>query len=225
LRIVDPSDTSALRQIWAKATPLSKFIEERTKRLPEEAIPADRDTNRADGLPTGAADLVPQLANLARYAGVLAAVRVARDRAEADTINDLAAGQLVALGRRSGSYDIETIDGSFWIGADVAGNAVARAGTEIIDVRIVLPDALPVMQPKQQSDLEAKRRAEVIREAIRDYAAKIDPNLGPPRSKRYKAYRSYISSRGFDIKKRGFSDKTFEKAETEFRREARRKSK
>jgi hypothetical protein len=222
---VDPSDTSTLRQIWAKATPLSKFIEERAKRLPDGAIPAERDSNQADALPTGAAVLVPQLANLARYAGVLAAVRVARDRAHADTINDLTAGQLVALGRRSDSYNIETIDASFWIGADVAGNAVARAGTKIIDVRIVLPDALLVLQKEQRSDLEAQRRAEVIRAAIRDYAANTDPNLGPPRSKRYKAYRSYISSRGFDVTKRGFSDKTFEKAETEYRRESQRKSK
>jgi hypothetical protein len=215
---VDSASASELRRIWADATPLSKFIEDRAEHLCREARPVPGRT-------------IPKSQKLSPIEGMSlimqydADLSIARGKARKETVNHLVAGRIVGLGRRSGFHDIETIDASFWIGADVEPDAVSRDGTQIIDVRIVLPDVLLVEQPKQQSDLEAKRRAEVIREAIVDYAAKTDPDLGPPRSKRYKAYRAYISARRFDIKKRGFSDKRFEKAETEYRRESRRKSK
>lgn len=216
---MDSGSTSALRRIWADATPLSKFIEDRAEQLCREAWPVPSRT-------------IPKSQKLSPIEGMSlimeydANLSVARSKARKETLNHLVAGRIVGLGRRSGSHDIETIDASFWIGADVEHDAVSRDGTQIIDVRIVLPDVLPLVeQPKEQSDLEAKRRAEVMRDAIVDYAAKTDPDSGPPRSTRYKAYRAYISSRGFDINKRGFSDKRLEKAETEYRRESRRKSK
>lgn len=214
---MDSASTSALRRIWADATPLSKFIEDRAEQLCEAPPVPDRKIRRTQQL-----SALEGMTLIMRYDANLS---IARGKARKETVNHLVAGRIVGLGRRSGSHDIETIDASFWIGADVEPDAVSRDGTQIIDVRIVLPDALPVTQEKQRFDREAQRRAEVIGAAIRDYVANTDPNLGPPRSKRYKAYRSYISARGFDIKKRGFGDKRLEKAETEYRRESRRKSK
>ena len=212
---MDSANTSALRRIWADATPLSKFIEDRAEQLCE-----------APTVPGGKARGTQQLSALEGMTLIMrydANLSIARGKARKETVNHLVAGRIVGLGRRSDSHEIETIDASFWIGADVEPDAVSRDGTQIIDVRIVLPDALPVEQPKQQLNPGTSARIEVIRAAIREYA-KTHPELSQPRSVRYRAYRSYISSRGFDLSKRGFTNKNFEKYELEFRREFRRKS-
>lgn len=80
----------------------------------------------------------------------------------------------------------------------------------------VVPDAIASVQPKLRSGPGRPSNAEVIRAAINDYA-KTDSGLRSPCVKRYRAYRSYISAQGIDPDS-GFSDKTFEKYEREFRR-------
>jgi hypothetical protein len=209
---VDSSHGATLAQIWAYATRLGKFVEERAERLCREATPP----RKARRVPKWRG--LEMMAEAMEYDRNLIAARV---KAKTATINDLIAGQIVGLGRPSDSYNFERIDRSFWVGAavDWDRDAVIRDGTQIIDVRIVLPYALPVAQPKQQLNPETSARIEVIRAAIREYAT-TDPDLSQPRSRRYRTYRSYISSQGFNVKKRGFSDKTFEKYELEFRRKS-----
>ena len=102
----------------------------------------------------------------------------------------------------------------------VGSDSVSRDGTKVMDVRLAPPDVLQALQDKPQPPTPSSSIAYVIRAAIAEYA-KTDPRLRPPPSDRYRAYRSYISSRGFDPRKdRGFSDKTFERYEQEFRRKS-----
>jgi hypothetical protein len=130
---VDPSSTRSLARVWAKATPLAKFLGERAERLCREATPGSvTDIRPFDQL------AAPE--RLSLYMQAQTYLMVAQRRAEADTINDLVAGKVVGLGRGSGSYDFEWIDATFWIGADVGGDSVTRDGIKIIEVRIVKPD-------------------------------------------------------------------------------------
>ncbi|MBV8143691.1 MAG: hypothetical protein JO184_01700 [Gammaproteobacteria bacterium] len=203
---MNSSDNQALRRIWADATQLSKYVEARAETLAREAPPArDRKTRRTRQLST-----LEYMALASEYDGKL---HIARDKAQKATINDLIAGRIVGLGRRPGSYVFEAIKPSFWIGADVAGDAVTRDGVEIIEVRMVQPDAIPVDQ------VEAKRASpeDLICAAITEYLKK-DPRLSRPPAERYRAYRSYISKQGRDPRReRGFGDKNLERYEGKFR--------
>lgn len=192
---MDTSSTEELRRIWAGAIPLSKFIEDRTG---GRAPPAPGLKTRKIRKPS-ALELIFE-----------------RNEVQQETIKDLIAGRLVAVGRRSDSYEFDWISASFWIGAVVIADTVSRDGTLLVEVGIAPPEARRDVQQKQKPNPEASARAEVRRAAIMEYL-KTDPDLSAPRSKRYRAYKSYISSHGFDTNKRGFSVKTFEKDETEFR--------
>ena len=97
-------------------------------------------------------------------------------------------------------------------------NALTRDGQELIEIRVTTAPLgePPAAQPQQRPGRPSKR--DVIRAAIGSYAER-DPSLDRPRHERYRAYRAYISSVGFDPRKdTGFADKTLEKYEGEFRR-------
>jgi hypothetical protein len=160
---VESSSTAGLAGIWADATPLTRFIEERAEQSLQEGTPAYGETNRAAPLSNHQSDLVPRWANLARHAEFVAALRVARDRAQVETIKDLVAGRLVGLGRLSDSYNIENIDASFWIGADVRANTATRADTRMVEVHVVSPDAILSLQPVHQSGPEKPSAVKVRR--------------------------------------------------------------
>jgi hypothetical protein len=204
---VNSSDNQALRRVWADATLLSKYVEDRAETLVREAPPARGRKIRRIRQPS----TLEYIALASEYHGNL---HIARGKAQKATINDLIAGRIVGLGRRPGSYVFEAIEPSFWIGADVAGDAVTREGVKIIEVRMVQPDAIPVDQA------EAKKASpkELICAAITEYLKK-DPGLSRPPAERYRAYRAYISKQGRDPRReRGFGDKNFEKYEREFGR-------
>jgi len=207
---------ATLARIWADATPLSKFVEERAEQLCRPVTPLPK-CRRIQKLST-----IRQLAAGMEFHANLA---VARGKAQATTINDVIAGRVVGLGRPSDSYAFDVISAEFWIGAkiDWAGTVI-RGGRTVIEVRIVMPNVITSVQPKLQPGLEEMPTADVIRAAIVGYA-KIDPFLrqSPP-SKRFRTYKSYISSKGFDPNKRGFSDKTLEKYELEYKREIKKLS-
>ena len=80
----------------------------------------------------------------------------------------------------------------------------------------VAPDSIAAVSPQPRTGPGRPSNAEVIQAAIEDYA-RTDPGLRKPRVKRYRAYRTYISGQGIDPDF-GFSDKTFERYESEFRR-------
>ena len=141
-----------------------------------------------------------------------------RDRAKTATINDLIAGRLVGLGRPAASYNLEAIDASFWIGAAVDGDTASRDGAKVIDVRIVNPADVPSIQPQPKSGLGRPSQRDLIFEAIADHR-KTDPGLKRPRAERLRAYRSYISTKGYDPRiDAGFDVKTIEKYEAAIRR-------
>ena len=206
---MDSTSTPALRRIWADATPLSKFIEDRAEQLCREG-PATTGKTPGNRKPTA----FEGIALVLEYQGNL---NSARNRARTETINHLVAGRFVGLGRRSASYDIETIDSSFWIGADVGGDTVARGDTKIIEVRIVQPDVVQSIQPKPHSGLGRPSESKAIQEAISVYA-KTDPALKRSPSVRYEAYRKHLASQGHNPKDPGFDKKTLQKYETEYRK-------
>jgi hypothetical protein len=143
----------------------------------------------------------------------------ARDRAKTELRNELVAGRLVGLGRRSDSYNIETIDCSFWIGAKVdwEHDAVSREDAALIDVRVVAPETIKAIRPTPEPRSGPPSEVELILAAIEDYAKK-DPALRRPPAERYGAYRSFIVSKGRDPRReRGFSESAFEKYEREYR--------
>jgi len=81
----------------------------------------------------------------------------------------------------------------------------------------VASTAIPSTAQKHQSRRGRPSNADLIRAAIRDYAKK-DASLRKAKKTRYRAYRAYISAQGIDPDPdSGFSDKTLEKYETEFR--------
>ena len=63
-------------------------------------------------------------------------------------------------------------------------------------------------------------KGDLILAAIAEHSNN-DPGLTLPKRERFHAYRSYISERGYDSREDGFSDKTIEKYETEFRKKKR----
>ncbi len=83
-------------------------------------------------------------------------------------------------------------------------------------VTAAAPDSVAAVLPQPRTGPGRPSNAEVIQAAIKDYA-RADPGLRKPRVKRYRAYRTYISGQGIDPDV-GFSDKTFERYESEFRR-------
>jgi hypothetical protein len=207
---VDPISAEALARIWAYAVPLTKFIEEQAGKSLREATPKTK-TPR-----------VRKLSTMVMIAGAMefdTRMKSARDIVRAQTYNDLIAGLLVGLGRPSDAYNIERVDESFWIGSKVdwISDSVSRDGRRVIDVRIVPREAIPVVQADPHTGPGRPSKAKVICQAIDAYA-KSDPRLGQAPLVRYRAYRTYISQRGYDPRREtGFSIKTFEKYEREYR--------
>jgi hypothetical protein len=136
------------------------------------------------------------------------------------TIKELIAGQIVGLGRSSNSKGIERISESFWIDAKVedwSGGTASCDGTSFSEIGVVPTSTLTPSQPVASSTVGPPSKAVVILAAIAAYA-KEDPRLERPPSERFRAYRAYISSHGHNPHTaRGFSQKTFEKYEQQFR--------
>jgi hypothetical protein len=206
--MMETPNTTALARIWADATPLARFIEDRAQSLcrkPDGAEPA-KDAKSSS------------TARLAYYLQLQTNLMSARDSARTITKNDLVAGRLVGLGRASGSYAIEAIDPSFWIGAEIDGDNAVRDNKKVIEIRIPKSEAIPSLKLRSQPESGRPSKAEVIRAAIADYA-KSDPGLDRPRLGRFRRYREFITAQGFDPRKDdGFGDKTLEKYEGEHRK-------
>lgn len=210
--LVDSTSNPALTALWADATPLTKFIDERAERLFRQTPAAPWLTVDAPGESSSLG--VRIAAGVESYKNRFAA----RDKAKAATINDLVAGRLVGLGRPSGSRDLEKIEGLFWIGAEfVSGNSVKSRGRRMMThVRILPSDASPSLQPKPRSGPGRPSQREAIKAAIVDHA-RADPgwwNRSP--SVRHKGYRDHIAKQGYDPSGPGFDKKTLQKYETAF---------
>jgi hypothetical protein len=228
---MNPSDAAALARIWADSTPLYTFVEDRLKQLPDESPaaasnvatagtkPVNRKRRKRSATPSGFETLAASLDSMS------AAIEVGRKhndrfkRVTAAMMDDLIAGRLACIGRPAQSYVFKKIDPSFWIGARVQwyGNAVIRGDEELIEVRVT--KSIPAqIEDRPEKGPGRPSKANVIRDAIVEYA-KGDPRLNRPPFERYRAYRAYISDRGYDPRKdSGFKDKTFEKYEAEYRR-------
>ena len=208
---MDSSSNPALARIWADATPLSRFIEDRAQQLFRQTPAAPWSTVDATGQSSSLG--VRVAAGLESYKDLLAA----RDRAKTDTINDLVAGRLLGMGRPSGSRKLEEIEALFWIGAEfLPGNSAQSARRKMVHVRVVPSDASPSAQPKPRAGPGRPSQREAIKAAIIDHA-RADPgwwNRSP--SVRHKAYRDHIAKQGYDPSGPGFDKKTLQKYETAF---------
>ena len=229
---MEPADVAALARIWADSVPLSMFVEDRLKQLPDEPAPVGVDVACAVTQPatkkkrtssralSSVETLTVSLANMSAAMAVGRKQSERFERVKVATMNDLIAGRLACIGRPAQSYAFKKIDASFWIGASVQwyGNAVSRGGDELIEVRVITSPVPVQIQTGQAKGPGRPSKASVIREAIAEYA-KGDPNLNRPPLERRRHYRSYISSRGYDPHKdAGFDEKTIQKYEREFRR-------
>jgi hypothetical protein len=199
-------DKTTLARTWADAIPLGKFA-----------------ASRVEGLAKGSGNASHSdspFVDLARAVQYQAGLRSAFTRAYEETINDLIAGRIVCLGRKSKSYEFQVIDPAFWIGATVdwGANAAMRGRQSMIDLRVSIAPSNTSAQPEPRQGPGRPSKAAAIRAAIVEYA-KSDPRLGRPPLERYRAYHAYLSERGFNPRREGgFKDKTFEKYEREFRR-------
>jgi hypothetical protein len=188
------------------------------------------------------ADATPLHIHVARQAAELAktiefpGIQLVRDPNDADirraieaTRNELVKGTLIALGRRPESRRIEEVIDTFWVGASVEPDSdeVVHGDERWLDVRLVADEREAGMRPvasEAEPSPGRPSKKNVIREAIAEYASSNgDPELSRQSVRsRYRAYRAYISNRGFDPQSEdGFKDKTFQKYETEFRRKNR----
>ena len=206
---MDLYNAAAVRQVWAYATPLSQFVERRAEQsCPEAAeLKARRDRQ----------------ASTLKYLGASIefgfALRAAVEKARTATVNDLVAGRLVGLGRTPKSRDIQPIDSSFWVDAEIdwEHDAMARARKKMVAVRVVLPDAMKAVRPTAEDRPGPHSERELILAAIEEYAKK-DPALRRPPAERYEAYRAFITKKGRNPRReRGFSESAFEKYELEYR--------
>jgi hypothetical protein len=144
----------------------------------------------------------------------------AQEAAKSEIRNDLVAGRLVALGRTPSSRNIQLIDSSFWIDAEVdwKHDVLARGRKKMVAVRVVLPDAIKAMQPTVEPRPGPPSERALILAAIEEYARK-DPTLRRPPAQRYQAYRAFLAKKGRDPRReRGFSESAFEKYELEYRK-------
>jgi hypothetical protein len=133
------------------------------------------------------------LENLARYAGLHAILRLARDKAEVDTLNDLVADRLVGFGCPSDSYKPKRIEASFWIGAAIEGDTASRNAQTFSGVRIVAPDAIPSAQPKPRANSTAPQRTASKVEAQSRSQKERGKNVGGRRKTRTAVKRAFRS--------------------------------
>ena len=205
---MEPNSADALARIWADATPLSKYLEQRARQLP---IVAQTKSNPSHG------DRQSPIENLAKMLDAQRIWSQALDKATVNVLNDLVAGRIVGLARPAESYSIVAIDPSFWIGAKPQGDWATQNGKKFIDIRITAPATIPAIRTRLQPGPGRPSKREVIVAVIAEYA-KDDPGLDQPRRERYRRYRALIASQGFDPDDPGFDGKTVEKYETEHRK-------
>ena len=93
-----------------------------------------------------------------------------------------------------------------------------RGRNGVVDLRVLTKSKPTTIQIEKVSNPGRPSSKSAIWAAIAAHAKK-DPTLSQPRKIRFKEYRAHMSQNGYDLKRPGFSDKTLEKYETEFRRE------
>lgn len=203
----------ALETSWADATPLAKFVEERALGL----VP--QPTFFQEAPPLGKAR--PVMEQLAISLHIQTHMPASQKAAKDETINDLVARRLVGLGRAPRSRNIQSIDPSFWIDAEIdwEQDAAVRGRKKMVAIRLVLPDAIKEMQPTSEARSGPPSERDLILAAIEQYAKKKnDPALRRPPGERYAAYRAFITEKGRNPRsERGFSVSAFEKFELEYR--------
>ena len=103
---------------------------------------------------------------------------------------------------------------------DWGGNSAIRGQEEVVDLRVLTDPKSAPAEPENVPKPGRPSKKSVIKAAIAEHA-KSDPGLAQPKNERFKAYRSYIFEQGYNPRRdSGFSDKTIEKYETEFRRKS-----
>lgn len=207
---------SEIAREWADADPLSRFLSDRSR--------LGTASPDGQGVQSGREDGPSSLETAARMLRSASYQIESSRKATLETENDLVAGRLTGIGRKPNSHQFERIPASYWIGAAIewGRDAVTRDGEELIEVRITSARTIDTrVETLEQPRPGRPTKGDVILAAISDYAAD-DPTLKGPRSERFRAYRAYISEQGYDPRKDdGFSDKTIEKFETEYRKEKR----
>jgi hypothetical protein len=201
----------ALATSWADAMPLPKALDDRAQRL----IP--RPTFMEDAPPAQRRSTTAQIA-LGLH--VHTHMSAAREAAKTEIRNDLVAHRFVGLGRTPKSRDIQQIDASFWIDAEIdwEQGTAARGRKKMVAVRMVLPDAIKAVQPSAEPRPGPPSERDLILAAIKEYS-KRDPTLRRPPAERYVAYRAFLTKKGRNPRQeRGFSESAFEKYELEYRR-------
>jgi hypothetical protein len=195
-----------LAPIWADATPLIKFLEGRR--------------SQAQNTSWGSTDQDPDLSSivqgLAQAMQQLSSVPLQFNIAKEQISNDMVAGRISAIGRRSKSRRFVILDSSYWIGANVdwGDNSLTLGRVVYVDIRVV--DQQLSSLPGAEPTAEFQGTSDVVKAAIANYSAE-DPDLKAKPDIRFRAYRKYVRDKGFDPHKRGFSTKTFEACETKFR--------
>lgn len=144
------ADKTALARTWADAVPLGKFAAARAEGLAKSS--SGSDGKRPEEPFAALAVTVHYHVNL----------RSAFDRAYEATINDLIAGRIVCLGRKSKSYAFQAVEPAFWSGAtiDWGGNAASRGRLSMIDLRVAAnPSAASTPPEPKQGDVQETHTA------------------------------------------------------------------
>lgn len=207
-------DEAAIAQQWADAPTLHEYLKDCAAQLraAKRSAVGTRDSGSKIHPLEGA------VLSLQEFNATQAALKEAARKVN----DDLVANRIACIGRTQDTVSLERISASFWIGAQIHWDkdlAVRRAA-KIVDLRVVTePKSAPIeIESSPKPGRPSKK--EVIRKAIEEHA-KSDPGLMRPKLERFKAYRSYISCHGYNPhQESGFSDKTIEKYETEFRRKS-----
>ena len=203
------SSETDLAPIWADATPLSGYLERKTR---PPLIVSDQNSAN-EGLPSSG------LLGLAAAFQAFGSAPMRTEEAKKNASNDLIAGRISAIGRKKNSKRFEILEASHWIGSEIHwyGNAMTRGRVTYVDIRIIEQEQADDIEPEKVA--EYRETSDVVKAAISKYAAD-DPNLSAKPEIRHRAYREFIRAQGFDPhRQRGFGDKTFEAYETEFRKE------
>jgi hypothetical protein len=201
----------ALATSWADATPLAKVLDERAQRLiPQPTFGEDA--------PLGERRSTAEQIALGLHFQIH--MPAAQEAAKTEIRNDLVARRLVGLGRTPRSRNIQRIDASFWIDADIdwKHDTAARGRKNLVAVRVLLPDAIKALEPTADPRPGPASERDLILAAIEEYS-KRDPPLRRPPAERYDAYRAFLTKKGRNPRReRGFSNSAFEKYELEYRR-------
>ena len=204
-RIKQPNvDPAKLARVWADAAPLSSYITSRANEVLAQSKSANRSPDSSSAMERTARTLEFHMNR-----------QIAMEKAKAETKNHLIAGRLNCVGRKSDSYNFERIGPSFWVGAkiDWGNDSVSRDDEVVVEVRVITETTVD----HGSEEAESRTTREIVAAAIEHYATQ-DPTLSAPPSVRFRAYRAYIEKQGFDpFRDRGFSTKTFEACETEYR--------